>query len=153
MNLHSIPIILIRHCPMVRVSFVSALMRHSENTCQKLHSHIEACHVTAALSPNILEIRRAKFDSHHSQHVKEAPRQSACSKALCRSTKNAWAQYSLHVCVQQNSHIKSWMTKRCIWNCTDACLPAHGETCPFQHRQHLCQIMSRPRRPRPMCLL
>ena len=63
-------IILIYHCPMVRVSFVSVLTLQSEYTRQKVHSHIEVCHVTAALSTNILEIRRAKFDSHHSQHVK-----------------------------------------------------------------------------------
>ena len=55
---------------MVRVSFVSALTFQSEYTRQKVHDHIEACHVTAALSTNILGIRRAKFDSHHSQHVK-----------------------------------------------------------------------------------
>ena len=72
-NLHSTPIILICHCPMVRVIFVSALTRKSEYTRQNVHGHIEACHVTAALSPNLLEIRRTKFDSHHSQHVKEAP--------------------------------------------------------------------------------
>ena len=75
-NLHLIPIIFIRHCPMVIVSFVSALMRQSKNTHQKVHGHIEACHVTVALSPNILDIRCAKFDSHHSQHVKEAPQRS-----------------------------------------------------------------------------
>ena len=69
-NIHSIPIILICHCPMVRVSFVSSLTRQSENTRQKVHCHIEACHVTAALSLNLLDISRAKFDSHHSQHVK-----------------------------------------------------------------------------------
>ena len=76
MNLHLILIILIYHCPMVRVSFVSALTLQSEYTRQKLHGHIRACHVTAALSPNLLEIRRAKFDSHHSHHVKEAPLRS-----------------------------------------------------------------------------
>ena len=76
MNLHSILIILICHCPMVRVSFVSSLTRQSENMRQKVHCHIEACHVTAALYPNLLEIRRAEFDSHHSQHVKEAPQRS-----------------------------------------------------------------------------
>ena len=76
MNLHLIPIILMYHCPMVRVSFVSALTLQSEYTRQKVHDHIEACHVTAALSTNILGIRRAKFDSHHSQHVKEAPQRS-----------------------------------------------------------------------------
>ena len=62
MNLHLIPIILIRHFPMVRVSFVSALTRQSENTRQKVHVHIEACHVTVALYPNILDIRRANFE-------------------------------------------------------------------------------------------
>ena len=41
--------------------------------CCSVHGHIEECHVTAALSPNLLETRRAKFDSHHSQHVNEAP--------------------------------------------------------------------------------
>ena len=58
--LHSIPIILIFHCPMVRVSFVSALTRQSEYTRQKLYGPIEACHVITASSPNLLEIRRAK---------------------------------------------------------------------------------------------
>ena len=76
MNLYSILIILIYHCPLVRVSFVSVLTLQSEYTRQKVHGHIEACHVTAALSTNILGIRRAKFDSHHSQHVKEAPQRS-----------------------------------------------------------------------------
>ena len=76
MNLHLILIILICHCPMVRVSFVSALTRQSEYTRQKVHGHIESCRVTAALSPNLLEIRRAKFGSHHYQHVKESPQQS-----------------------------------------------------------------------------
>ena len=38
------------------MSFVSALTRQSENTHQKVHVHIEACHVTVELSPNILEI-------------------------------------------------------------------------------------------------
>ena len=68
---------------MVRVSFVIALARQSENTRQKLHGHIDSCHVTAALSSNILEIRRAKFDSHHYQHVKEAPQQSAHAQKCC----------------------------------------------------------------------
>ena len=77
MNLHSIPIILIRHFPMVRVSFVSKLTRQSDNTRQKVHIHIEACHDTAALYPNLLDIRRAKFDSHHSQHAKEALQRSS----------------------------------------------------------------------------
>ena len=76
-NLQSIPIILICHCPMVRVIFVSALTCQSEYTHQKVYGHIEACHVTAALSPNLLEIRRAKFDLHHSQNVKEAPKRSS----------------------------------------------------------------------------
>ena len=76
MNLHSILIIFIYHCPMMRVSFVSELTHQSEYTHQKLHGLIDACHVTAVLYPNLLEIRRAKFDSHHSQHVKEAPQQS-----------------------------------------------------------------------------
>ena len=73
MNLHFILIVLICHFHMVRVSFVSALTRQSEYTRQKVHGHIEASRVTAEISPNILEIRRDKFDSHHSQHVKEAP--------------------------------------------------------------------------------
>ena len=76
MNFHSISIILICYCPMVRVSFVSSLTRQSECTRQNVYGHIEACHVTAALSTNILEIRRAKLDSHQYQHVKEAPQQS-----------------------------------------------------------------------------
>ena len=76
MNLYSILIILICHCPMVRVSFVSALTHQREYTHQKLHGHIEACHVAAALSPNLLEIRCANFDSRHSQHVKEVPQGS-----------------------------------------------------------------------------
>ena len=80
MNFQSIPIILIRHCPMVRVSFVSALTRQSENTRQKLHDHIEPCHVKAAVSPNLLEIRRANFDLHQSQHVKETPQQRSHTK-------------------------------------------------------------------------
>ena len=75
-NLHSILIILIYHCLMVRVSFVTALTLQSKYTHKKVHVHIEACHVTAALSPTLLEIRRAKFDSHRYQHVKEAPQQS-----------------------------------------------------------------------------
>ena len=83
MNLHSILIILICHCPMVRVRFVSALTRQSEKTRQKGHNHIEACHVTAALSQNLLEIRRAKFDSHHSEHVKESPQQNTHDKKRC----------------------------------------------------------------------
>ena len=66
MNLHLIPIFLICHCPMVRVSFVSALTRQSEYTRQKVHGHIESCRVTAALSPNLIDIRGAKFYSHHS---------------------------------------------------------------------------------------
>ena len=61
---------------MVRVSFANKLKRQSDYTRQKVHGHIEACHVTAALYPNLLEIRRAEFDSHHSQHVKEAPQRS-----------------------------------------------------------------------------
>ena len=69
-NLYSILIILIYCCPMVRVSFVSALTLQSEYTRQKVHGHIKACHIIAALSLNLLEIRHAKFDSHHSQHVK-----------------------------------------------------------------------------------
>ena len=73
MNLHSIPIILIHHCPVVSVNVFSALTRQSENMRQKMHGHIEVCHVTAALSPNLFEIRRANFGSHHYQHVKEAP--------------------------------------------------------------------------------
>ena len=87
MNFHSIPIILIGHCPMVRVSFVSALTqlltRQRENTRQKVHGHIEACHVTAALSTNLLEIRCDKFDSNHYQHVKEAPQRSAHAQKRC----------------------------------------------------------------------
>ena len=83
MNLHSIPIILIRYFPVVRVSSVSALTRQIENTSQKVHSHIEAYHVTAELSTNLLEIRRAKFESHHYQHVKEAPQQSAHAQNRC----------------------------------------------------------------------
>ena len=50
--------------------------------CCSVHGHIEECHVTAALSPNLLEIRRAKFDSHHSQHVKEAPQRSNKSSRI-----------------------------------------------------------------------
>ena len=73
-DLHLILINLICHFLMVRVRFVSALTRQSEYMHQKVHGHIEACHVTAVLSPNLLEIRRAKFDSHHSQHVKEVPK-------------------------------------------------------------------------------
>ena len=54
MNIHSIPIIFIRHCPMVRVSFVSSLTRQSESMRQKLHGHIEACHITMELSLDLL---------------------------------------------------------------------------------------------------
>ena len=83
MNLHLILIILICHCPMVRVSLVSALTRQSKKTRQKVHNHIEACHVTAALSQNLLEIRRAKFDSHHPEHVKEAPQRNTHDTNRC----------------------------------------------------------------------
>ena len=68
---------------MVHVSFVSALTRQSDNTRQKVHSHIKACHITAALSPNLLKIRCAKFDSNHSQHVNEVPQQSAHAQKRC----------------------------------------------------------------------
>ena len=70
MNLHSILINLINHCPMVRVSFVSVLTLQSEYTRQNMHGRIKACHIIAALSLNLLKIRRAKFYSHHSQHFK-----------------------------------------------------------------------------------
>ena len=53
------------------------------NVCQKVHGHIEACHITAALSTNILEIRCVKFDSHHSQDVKEVPQRSARAQNCC----------------------------------------------------------------------
>ena len=80
MNLHLFLVIFIRHCRMVRVSFDIALTRQSENTRQNVHGHIEACHVTMELSPNLFEISRANFDSHHFQHVKEFPQQSEAAE-------------------------------------------------------------------------